>query len=59
VFKFDEKYMSVVVNEIGMVREVVLKYQDVVKKNEEKDVKESEATMNVSVAGGVKVDIDN
>ena len=59
MFKFDEKYMSVVVNEIGMVREVVLKYQDVVKKNEEKDVKESEATMNVSVAGGVKVDIDN
>ena len=51
--------MNAVVNEIGMVREVVLKRQDVVKKNEEKDVKESEATMKVSVAGGVKVDIDN
>ena len=59
MFKFDEKYMNAVVNEIGMVREVVLKRQDVVKKNEEKDVKESEATMKVSVAGGVKVDIDN
>ena len=59
MFKFDEKYMSVAVNEIGMVREVVLKHQDVVKKNEEKDVKESEATMKVSVTGGVKVDIDN